>query len=400
MKLTTKQIVLIVSAVLVLAAVIVLVAVLGAGRNNEPAAEPLSDPDALYPYTVSEKSGSVEITVSGDFGEYGWKAAAENPDPAVAVSEGKTDKNAVRFTVTPLQFGADRVVLTLEKEDVLPDARFAIFVSFVCDGEGGITAIGAFSRELAGCRTFADDAHPYALAEAADGSYLLSVGKPGTDEWSALLTENRYIAAEKLGSDENALLYRIVPTAAGSNTLYLCNVTAGTALEIPVTVSEGLRLTIGPSGFAPYDADTVRAEQYARDRQSEIESMVGKLRIPAPLTFVSWNTSGLLGEGGMLIPLVRVNVMSEGAELTWCVSREVTRDVLAANYALSDKTPEAVALGETGAERYVTGDTVLLLWTDGAGDLFWITAAADNAEAALKAAGILAAANPGLSAQN
>ena len=283
-----------------------------------------------------------------------------------------------------------------------PPTTLSITLSFLSDENGELTLTGGTHRELAGCRAIGNDAsHPCACAKAVDGSYLVFIGQPGEADWSALLEADKVVRAELLERDENRLLYAVIPTQSGENTVRFCDKTAGTALELPVTVDEALVLTVGDGQFTQYDYEKGRSEQREAGRKQAVESLVGTITLPSSLGFVSQNTSALLGENGTPHPLARIAFTYKEVAFVCHVSREVSEETLLASYNLASLPLEEFALSSGTAKLLSSAETAetteaseqWIVWNSADGCLFWLTVPEGSVEPAKEAAKLLSDAN-------
>lgn len=399
-----KKWILIAIAAVVLIALIVVAAIIAGRGSQTPEEEPINDPTSRYPYTVDIKDGSATVTITGEFGDYTWKAAAQNPDAAVQVTAGSASATKAEFTITPVKYGADMVFFTLEKAGTLPDIRYVIDVPVIADDSGAMTVLGSTARELGGCHDVTGGAHPYSYAEAADGTWLVAIGQPGDGDWFTELAENRYLQLTELEPLNGALVYRVTPTEPGQNTVWFCDmgvdpeVETVTALEMQFTINESKFMTVGVSQFVSYNIEARRQEAEHKDRQNRIEEMVGGIAIPEPLELTAWDTGGLLDEAGTLMPLVWAEFTLDGVTYTYYASQEITEDIVAYNYALADAAVEETTLGETAARVYSDAERLMILWNSEDGDLFWLVGTPDSRDGALRAAAMMNEANPTLSA--
>lgn len=126
-----KRWIILLAAVLALAAVLLAVFCIIRGRKQASA-----DSESLYPYSYTETSKGLLVTVKGSFPEgSSWEAVTENESVAT-VTEKKQSRRSAEFLIQPVSCGETSVTLSLMKpEDGFLQREFEISVLAYVSGD-------------------------------------------------------------------------------------------------------------------------------------------------------------------------------------------------------------------------------------------------------------------------
>lgn len=295
-----------------------------------------------HPYTwKEEKDGSVLLTISGAVeAGYDW---AVSGDAGGIVRVEKLEKSSgarTFYTLAPLSRGSSELTFTCRRAGVLEDMTCRISLRLETDAEGCLRVTDSSERAFAGVTTAGEDTeHPYMWVNGEDGSLRLYVERRGSIAlWQALGFDDACVTVADPVYDPEGVLFAVTGAAAGETDLVLSSLEKNFAIQLRLTVDDGLRVTVAAhqaGEYVPRDGWISGSEDFKK--------AVGAVTLPDGARVMGYETEvwydgdvrrGILG---------RIRSMTDGEYWECIVSREIPVSVLLNDYlggAAEDRTVE------------------------------------------------------------
>lgn len=219
----------------VLAAALLLLA--GCGKKN------ISVDDALCPYSVEHKGGSVYVRLhSGELTDPLWQADAGLENVCGLTQEESKDPASQLYRIDGVEEGFSRFVFQAAEAGAAADVRFRLVLTVMVDGEGKVTAETASHQES---RTYTVETEGTACRWEVDMQGVLTFRLLDRDEtWSLRAEDGAVCAVTELTGTPNGWKFEARPLAPGTASVVLRSSQSGRSITVQLQVDEAQNISL------------------------------------------------------------------------------------------------------------------------------------------------------------